>query len=318
MDTKRQARLGINTVSSIVETNWQCGWQEFDSHNDDGVDGAILMRRGSIRPVDTGGVVFAQVKCGESYVRKQKQHPDSICLALGADYVTSHIPRWKRLPGPTVLIFVNDPASRKNALSWWVQLRPESIAPTNSGIILIPKSQRFGHHAKGPFQKLCGHQAQDNELPKIQMSVDELLPMSLGDGPPLRHSAWKFYKRWREEKDRTHPSLGKVLVNRVGWKHLTRPGRSLHRIINSCLLLPVAMKMVELGLPTSYLGRGKQRTTTSSSRVVDYLGIRASVSFPHRQSSVVQVVLKRERLLIPHVRTKVWFYSVFERRRGTK
>ena len=153
MHTTRQARLGINTVSTIVETNWQCGWQEFDSHNDDGIDGAILMRRGSVRPVDTGGVVFAQVKCGESYSQTQKQYPESICIALGAEYVESHMPRWLRLPGPAVLIYVNDPTSPNKSMSWWGQLTQGSVSPTNSGNILIPKSQRFGHHSKGPFQK---------------------------------------------------------------------------------------------------------------------------------------------------------------------
>lgn len=317
MDTRRQERRGINAVANIIETDWQCGWQEYDSHNDDGVDGVIIMRRGNTRPVDTGGIVFAQVKCGESYRREQRQHPESICVSLGTEYLRKHMLLWRKMSGPAVLVYVDDPASRANPRCWWVRLTEDCIAPTNSGIVLIPKAQRFGHHAKGPFLQLCGSRNSDQQLPEIRMSSDDLLPVSFGGELTLRQSAWQYYKKWRDENPRLHPNLDRVIVNRVGWKHITRRGRSIHRIVNSCLLLPVARQMIETGLPVTFLGRAKRHTSEDCERIVDYLGIRASVVFPHRQSSIVQVVLMRERLYQPHARTKVWFYSVYERRRGT-
>lgn len=51
------------------------------------------------------------------------------------------------------------------------------------------------------------------------------------------------------------------------------------------------------------------------------MGLRGIVSFPYRHQSVVQVVLKRNRLVSPsdarRERQKIWFYSVYELRRGT-
>lgn len=54
-DTRPQDRTGINEVRRVVETHWKCCWQDMDATNDNGVDGIVLMRRGSI---ETGGIVF--------------------------------------------------------------------------------------------------------------------------------------------------------------------------------------------------------------------------------------------------------------------
>ncbi|GHE20131.1 hypothetical protein GCM10017767_06520 [Halomonas urumqiensis] len=56
------------------------------------------------------------------------------------------------------------------------------------------------------------------------------------------------------------------------------------------------------------------------SGVIDYIALRANVSYTHKDSSVVQVVLKR---YIPTSEgqsgeSKVWFYSVHELRRGKR
>ena len=57
-------------------------------------------------------------------------------------------------------------------------------------------------------------------------------------------------------------------------------------------------------------------------KIVDHLGIRANVLFPHRHQSVVLTVLRRERLIPADadtvLRQKIWFLSVYELRRGVK
>lgn len=320
---RTKGRIGINRVSTIVENDWESGWQEYSAQNDDGIDGIIIMRKGSTTPTDTGGVVFVQVKCGgDGYRKDEKKHPDHLCIHLGSAYIKNHISRWKKVPGPVVLIFVDDTINKKDPPAWWVNLRENCISKTNSGVILVPKSQRFGHHAKGAFHALCGPGPSDRTLPTIQLKRDTQLHIKLGVNESLRNDAWDFYKDWRSDKSSCkHPEIGFVAVNRVGWKHLTRTGRSHERIILSWLLLPAAREMLKQGVKHAYLGHAKtDRLPSGATKVVDYLGLRANVIFPHRHQSTVQVVLKRQRILDASCgnkeKQKIWFYSVYEPRRG--
>jgi len=317
-------RIGINVVSRIVEEDWMSGWQEYDAQNDDAVDGIILMRKGSKRPTDTGGVVFVQVKCGgNGYRRDQDQYPEHICILLGGEYITKHMPRWKILPGPAVIIFVDDTVGKRLHPAWWVDIKSnDCISPTNKGMVLIPKSQRFSHHTKGSFHSMCGHGPVDRLLKTIKLSKDEIVKINLGTKESLRNDAWEFYKNWRADPPACqHPEVGNIFVNRVGWKHITRLGRSPDRIVQSWLLLGAAKEMVRQGAQPVYLGHAKtDQMVSGATRVIDYIGLRSNIIFPHRHQSVIQVVLKRQRILNVEYggreMVKIWFYSVFEPRRG--
>jgi hypothetical protein len=327
MTTSNRAkeRIGINAVSRMVEVAWESGWQEYGAPNDDAIDGVILLRKGHKKPIDTGGIVFVQVKCGgNGYRQDQKQYPDHIGVALGRDYIDAHRPRWQKVPGPAVLIFVDDLHDKMNPPAWWVDLKHASAySPTNTGMILVPKQQKFAHHSKGDFHRLCGSGVQDRKLEQFSLSRAETLIPQLGKSESLRNDAWLFYKTWREDAVAcTNPTLGTVLVNRVGWKHMTRLGRLSERIVQSWTLLGAAKMIVANSKNVFNLGHA---TTVNfpdgNSHTVDYLGLRASVTFPHRHHSVIQVVLKRSRLICPKnlgdEREKIWFYSVYELRRGT-
>lgn len=318
-------RIGINAVSRTVEVAWESGWQEYDASNDDAIDGVILLRKGSAQPTDTGGLVFVQVKCGgNGYRQDQKQHPDHLCIALGANYISTHRPRWQRVPGPAVLVFVDDTKNKMNPPAWWVDLRdPATYSMTNAGIILIPKLQRFAHHTKGAFHRLCGSGTHDRRLDVYALNRNETVLPSLGKTESLRDDAWSFYKAWRDDAgSRDNPVLGRILVNRVGWKHITRHGRLPERIVQSWLLLGAAKKLISSSEDVYNLGHAKRTTFEDGNSVIeDYLGLRAIFTFPYRHQSVVQVVLKRSRLVATvnkwQEREKIWFYSVYELRRGT-
>ncbi len=317
-------RIGINAVSRTVEVAWESGWQEYDASNDDAIDGVILLRKGSAQPTDTGGLVFVQVKCGgNGYRQDQKQHPDHLCIALGANYIATHRARWQRVPGPAVLVFVDDTKDKMNPPAWWVDLRdPAAYSTTNAGIILIPKLQRFAHHTKGAFHRLCGSATHDRRLNVYALNRDETVLPSLGKTESLRDDAWGFYKAWRDDaSSRDNPVLGRILVNRVGWKHITRRGRLPERIVQSWLLLGAAKKLISSSEDVYNLGHAKRTTFEDGNSVIeDYLGLRAIFTFPYRHQSVVQVVLKRSHLVAPgnksQEREKIWFYSVYELRRG--
>lgn len=312
--------IGLLTVQRVL-VDWASGWQEYHHRNDDAIDGVILMSRGRKRPYKTGGLVFVQVKCGgDGYRRDQAQHPDHICVAVGPEYVDKHRPRWNRVPGPAVLIFVDDTLPGHPA--WWVDLKDDgSYSATNRGIILVPKRQRFSAATKGTFHRLCGSGPSDRELEEVRLQSQHIFKPQLGRNESLRSDAWEFYKDWRADADSCiNPTIGQVLVNRVGWKHITRHGRASERIVQSWMLLPAAKEMIRTIADVEVLGRAAVIEIDGDTKnVVDYLGIRAVVTFPYRHHSVVQVVLKRSRMIDKRLgkeRTKVWFFSVYERRRG--
>jgi hypothetical protein len=222
------------------------------------------------------------------------------------------------------LVYVDDTVDRLNPPAWWVNLRDPSIfSASNAGLILLPKAQRFSHHSKGDFHRLCGSGPHDRPLQKIELARGDLLIPRLGKTESLRNDAWEYYKTWRGDFEAClNPSLGPVLVNRVGWKHMTRQGRLPERIVQSWLLLGAARKIVATCQDVYQLGRAEVETLPDGNKnTIDYLGLRAALSFPHRHAGVVQVVLKRSRLVQggahPYEREKIWFYSVYELRRGT-
>jgi hypothetical protein len=312
--------VGMRVVEQIIREPWDCKWQEYDARNDNAVDGICIMRR---RGIETGGIVFIQVKCGGDGYRKDfAKYPNHIGVNLGAKYIDEHTPRWRRVPGPMVVVFVDDNIDKRNPPAWWANLNdPATFSPTSKGVLLIPKSQRFGPHSKGDFLALCGNRPADYQLPTINtVKEDSLIPSA---STSLHKCAREFYTLWSKANPTLHPSLGTVLINREGWRHITRLGRAPERRIQSFTLLGAAKRMIEELDYFDLLGRvEKHEMPDGTTRLVDYLGIRANVTFPHRQATVIQVVLKRRRL-IPKDRPtgqsqKIWFWSVYELRRGTQ
>lgn len=312
--------VGMRVVAQITREPWDCKWQEYDARNDNAVDGVCIMRR---KGVETGGIVFVQVKCGgDGYRRDIAKYPDYVGVNLGVQHINEHLSRWKQVPGPMVIVFVDDVADKRNPPAWWADLNdPATFSPTSRGMLLIPKAQRFGPHSKGDFLALCGNRPTDYQLPTLSTVKEDSLnpPASMS----LHKFARDFYTQWSKTAPTVHPSLGQVLVNREGWRHITRLGRAPERRFQSFTLLGAAKRMIEELDYFDLLGRvHKHQMADGTTCLVDYLGIRANVSFPHRQAAVIQVVLKRRRL-IPKDRPndhsqKIWFWSVYELRRGNQ
>jgi len=317
---EQKEAVGIRVVSQFIRESWDCRWQEFNARNDNGVDGIAIMRKSS---KETGGVVFIQVKCGgDGYRQDQAQHPDKICINLGKKYIDVHKPRWNKTPGPCVIIFVDDTINRRNPPAWWTDLKDSSsYSETNKGMLLIPKNQKFGEHTKGEFHKLCGSAPVDRTLSVITTTIDDIVFNDFNK--TLRCAAREFYVSWSKNYFPTeNPKLGKIFINRVGWRHITKNGRKIERIVQSFSLLGVAKKLIEQIDDIDMLGRAKvEQTGNRYTKITDYLGIRANIIFPHRHQSVVQVVLLRSRLINPItgvVKQKIWFLSVYELRRGVQ
>lgn len=313
-DTRPQNAIGISTTHAIVQGRAEHGWQPFEPDNDKGVDGVIIIRK---KGIDTGQLVFAQVKCGSpgGYYKETKKRPDQFGVLVGEDHINKHRSVWNNVPGPMIMIYVDYDSTK----AWWTDLKDEnSYSDENKSIILFKKINVFERHSFGYFRKLKGYIYinPNYESLLIPDSATDYLRLSLNSS--LKAQAGEYYKNWSTNPigERTHVSLGEITVSRLGWRHLTRTGRMQNRIYNSLQLLGVAKEIIQK-TNSVFQVKVHQNTTLKDGTqfLEDFLGLRAKCKFQHRHSSVIQVTLKRKRWINEEkgiLKQKVWFYSVYE------
>jgi hypothetical protein len=318
-------KAALREVQDRVEDSWLSDWQPVSSANDDSIDGIILFRRKRRKSKRkgfhgnlTGALAFVQVKGGRGYRTEAQSRPAHFGINLGRQYINDHRPRWARLAGPVILGWVDTESPGREA--WWGDLNDEaSYCEENKQIVLLHKGRRFGEHSKGEIAGLWGTLVRDSENPRLRLTRSDVNCATLTESP--KHAARRYYQAWATAPAdaRTHTALGEVIVSRVGWRHITRDGRRRERVMQSFQLLPAAKAMV-LGVARFVqLAAATVRSGPDGTRVVcDYVGLRAFVEFPHRHESVVQVILRRVRTLGGEavLKQSVWFYSVYELRRG--
>ena len=309
---------GVRVVIQIVREWWNCGFQEYEARNDDGIDGLILIKRNG---EFTGEIIHVQIKAGNGYRNEVKARPNQIGINVGKDYIKEHRPRWNNIVEPTILIYVDDSTDRLMPDTWWVNLKSDNAYLENvKSQIIIPKGQKFGEHSIGDIKRLYGTRHLDYRLPQLDVTRNDVNLFTFKN--TLKEQAREFYKNWGAlpSEGRAHKKLGEIIVNRVGWRHITRAGRKTERIQQSFNLLGVAKKMItEID---SFENFGHPILETKDDKIISkrYLGIRAFVIFPHRYESSVTVVLRNK--IITNSKTgdelenKTWFYSIYESRRG--
>ncbi|MDX3960251.1 DUF4365 domain-containing protein [Aliarcobacter skirrowii] len=310
--------LGLLRIQSIIN-GIDCGWQSIDQKNDKGLDGFIIIRK---KHNDTGNLIFVQVKTGSGY-KYDFQGKDYFGINLNRSDLDRWKKYWKIQPIPVILLYVNpeDKDNNKNSKVWWVNLKDDSIYPeSNLGQIHIKKSNRFGLHSKGDLFKLCGRRVLEKTFLKLKATKDiiDIYKLSL----PIRSQARLFYKEWQKEFE---DNANRILVNRVGWRHITRRGRSSQRVFISFQLLGIAKKILELyndkKAETTLLRILEKTENKQFIKNIYFYGIRCKVSFDSRSSAIIQVILKKSIILNKSngERTeREWFYSVHELKRGHK
>jgi hypothetical protein len=235
-DTRPQDATGVNRADIITQGRARHGFQRLDARNDNGVDAIIILRK---KGVDTGELIFAQVKCGTGggYFKSTKNRPQHFGVQVGADYIKDHRPRWDKLFGPAILIYVD----HKSEKAWWADLKDEqSYSTDNKQIILVEKKNRFGIHSFSDFHRLKGHIHVSPETEVIEAKRDDVNYFNLNLSP--KQAAKKFYRTWANQNNTVNPELGTVIVSREGWRHICRSGRKSDRIIQSWSLLGVAKR----------------------------------------------------------------------------
>lgn len=306
---------GTLVVHDIVNSYWKSDWQKVDQENDDAIDGIIHIRKNGEL---TGEVIYAQVKSGDGYKLITQNRPNHIGINVGNGYLESHRPRWNSLRGAVILIFVDN-----NKEAYWTNLKDNnSYTADNNSIILIPNKQRFGAHSKGHFRKIGDFFPQDRQLLTVRLERSELSYLKIDK--PLKETARNFYKDWSNlvTAERTNPGLGVITVNRIGWRHISRSERGFDKIFQSWQLLSAAKKIIQT-VDKAYQITKQETTSEDETEYIlkDFISLRAKVIFPNRHESVVQVILRRKKIVNRVTNTieqKVWFYSVYEPRRGIR
>ncbi len=322
---------GVIYVNEIVNKGEDV-WIPFPSAHDKGIDGIIQYNRtvksknkkGSGSRTATGNLVLVQIKAGLSWMCEAQNEQGYIRIKLGDEHIASHRPLWQAFPEPVILIYLRHTATKKHAAeAWWTDLRDASSYSTiNKDVVLLPNNQTFGVHSKGHIKRLLGTIVEDHNLPEVVCTRRDARIIGMIETP--KKSARAYYLEWARSAplERTNPNFGEVTVSRSGWRHITRIKRSPDRIFQSFPLLSAARKMIrEVGANGSgYLGHAKEKPLSADVTVIkDYVGLRAIVVFPHRGPAVIQVVLRRKRIVNRAKGScdcKVWFHSVYELRRG--
>lgn len=314
MRTIRIGASGVSLVSHRTQSQLKSDWQGFDAENDDAVDGIILLKH---RERFSGRLLFAQVKSGPSFKKENKNiDGNSFGVSIGRDYIMKHRHRWNALPGPAILVYVENPESVNSRIFWQDLKKDSSYSKTNAGLVLIPRTKTFGSEAKGELRKLTGSVPDSLPLKEIDLRAARSLLATPNFSLKI---AKEFYRAWSISTDRVHPELGEILVTSAGWRHITRQGRRSDNILNSLLLLEAAKEMVSQGADWRQLGSAKRRERTKTLDILDTLSLRAKIIFRQRTAAPVQVILQRVRSVCKttgSTATNIKFLSVHELQRG--
>ncbi len=153
------------------------------------------MRKGRSRVIETGGLIFTQIKCGRlgGYKVIRQSDPDHIGVNVGRTYIESHRERWNKVESPAILVFIDadsynfDNPDDKALSGYWVNLKDDdAYCQTNRSLIRVPKKNKLNLHTKNEFHKLCGSSINDYQLDSLYIKNDENLPISLGGNSNLK------------------------------------------------------------------------------------------------------------------------------------
>jgi hypothetical protein len=317
---------GMRVVGQYVQEFWECGWQAFESRNDRGIDGLILMRK---KNIDLGVKINVQVKCGVGYISSEST--DEIRLSIDDEKgLIEHLDYWKKQNEPVILVFVNPvkPArdksgnilkndkgkiiwkeSRLTSKAWWVDLKSEKIRILDSKTLLsIPKQNVFGEHSKGEFYKLIRPLLSNSHLPLIELNSES---KSLLNSLNLKKDSRDFYKEWKIGKTILCKALNKnIRVSKTGWSHILSSKRGIERRTNSLKLLGVAKQIINEVEEDKYFLLNQ---TENFLELEQKFGIRARYIDKQLGEQVIQVIILRK-MNTDNRKEKLWFYSVHYRR----
>lgn len=334
LDTQGIGKKALNLAEQVILDSGHL-FQPIDGDIDNGIDGYIILRkkvkfkkvvdRKEKRYedfVETGNIIGVQVKgvsevptsgSNSYYVTYSDKTKFGVNFSTKPNLNKSKTP-WKNFVGPVILIFVEI----KTQLLWWTDLNnPESYSD-NDYCVSVQKDKTFSKDAFKTIQKLGRELFLKTELPTIDTANYDFFTLAIRD---FKESAKSCYRNLSGSGEFFHPTinpiLGEIKYSQSGWKHITRLNRRKMRIFNSLLLLGVSKKICEKVEKFSSVKKGLVRESNRFIKKVDFLTLRANVNFNYRQSSIVQVVLRRVKTFdkihsAKQIPDQIYFHSIYE------
>jgi len=334
LDTAGIGQRGVNIVEEIILSAGHL-LEAGNASLDKGIDGYIRLRKRvkskkvinnkqvSVEDqVETGNIIGIQVKTvtsiptkkSSSYYIIQKDKTKFGVNFSTAEKLQKNRQIWNNFIGPVILLFV-DLETKK---VWWADLNNKDIYTENEYSITISKFDEFNNGAFRKIVKLGRETFVKKKLKTIATTNGHFFPLALTNFKKSAKEAYANLSGSGEFFFETHnPVLGQVHYTRSGWKHITRLNRRKMRIFNSILLLGVSRSICETVDRFSSVKKGLLRESNQFIKKVDFLTLRANVDYNFRESSIVQVVLRRVKTFdkldgTNKIPDKVFFHSVYE------
>lgn len=334
LDTQGIGRKARNRAEEVILENGHL-FQPIDGDIDNGIDGYIILRkRVKFKRVEknkekfyedyveTGNIVGVQVK-GVSEIPEKGSNSYYVSYRdktkFGVNFFTKNSldkakKTWNNFVGPGILVFV-DLSSKK---CWWADLGESNSYLDNDYCVSIKIDSFLNKNAFKTINKLGRELFAKTEIPTIDTGNYNFFTLALTN---FKNSAKETYKNLSGAGEfytpTNNPTLGEIKYSQSGWKHITRLNRRKMRIFNSLLLLGVSKTICENVERFSSVKKGIVRESGRYIKKVDFLTLRANVNFNFRQSSIVQVVLRRVKIFDKihsenHIADEVFFHSVYE------
>ena len=295
LSTQRQGQIGVNAVEKIVLSDWGARWQPLDAHNDDGVDGLIFLERGQKL---SGQIVFAQVKC----VKTKRREDGHFAIPIDSKKLARNLDVWRKVVGAAIVILV-DP---QTLTARWVDAKLDSSTTVSQ--VLVPEAQLFDAAARSEIGKLCGTLHQDLLAQRVHTFADDF--PHLRASSHLQVSTRSLYKSLAQLSPRIGSERERVVFDRDGWRHITRPNRSQLARHQSFVLLGAARKIIETYDKELCILPGSQ-TKDGTTR---FFQLDSMVTFPFRQTGLVRLVIQKS-LTRPLEDAPLKFWTLYEPRR---
>jgi hypothetical protein len=334
LDTQGIGKRALTVVQTIIEDAGHF-LQSIDGGIDKGIDGYIRLRKRTkgFRVInkkkvpiedyeETGNLIGVQVK-GVSAIPKvgsrsyyiSLKEKEAFAVNFGKAEALDKLKFiWSNFIGPMILIFVD----LKNKKCWWVDLKDEKSFSKNGYSIIIQKRDEFTIESFRSINKLGKELFSKKKIPNLKAKNHNFHSLSLSNFKESAKDAYANLSGSGEFFTPTqNPILGTIRYTRSGWKHITRLNRRKMRIFNSILLLGVSKLVCENVTKFTSVKKGLIRESGRYIKRVEFITLRANVYFNFRQSSIVQVVLRRVKTFDKihfdkKVEDQIFFHSVYE------
>jgi hypothetical protein len=222
-----------------------------------------------------------------------------MCVTFKKDGLARNLEKWKRVVGGAILIHVQP--EEPHACCWVNLLEAEGFSASQ---VFVNKSQVFDQPQRVELARLCGTLHRDVLKPRIDTQSNDFDYIKTGS-KEFQHEAKNFYKSLNSKLLSFLDGQSTVKFTSEGWRHITRKGRNRLVQLQSMQLLGCVPDLIK-GTKESSLEVGKKNDNGN------FVIANSTVTFPHRQTALVKLVMKRRPKGCSY---EYSFWTIYEARR---